>query len=132
MPLKLVLKPGEKIVLNQAVIVNGGQKSEFVLENKATVLRERDIMTEEKADSPAKRIYFTVQMIYLFPTNRKFYQEKFNVLVREFVQAAPSSTPIALEIGEKIVRDDLYGALKKCRDLMKHEAEVLKHVAESK
>jgi flagellar protein FlbT len=128
MPLKLALRPSEKIVINQAVIVNGGQKTEFVLENKASVLRERDIMTEEQANSPAKRVYFAVQMMYMFPANTSFYQEKFNVFTRDFVKAVPSATPIILEIGEGVIRGDLYGALKKCRKLMKYEGEVLSNV----
>jgi len=128
MPLKLALKPGEKIVINQAVIVNGGQKTEFVLENKASVLRERDIMTEAQADTPAKRVYFAVQMVYMFPENTAFYQEKFNTFTRDFIKAVPSATPIILEIGEGVIRGDLYGALKKCRKLMKYEGEVLKNV----
>ena len=130
MPLKLVLKPHEKVVLNQAVIVNGRQKAELVLENKASVLRERDIMTEEGADSPAKKVYFVVQMMYLFPKNMRFYQDKFNLLVRDFLQAVPSATPFVLEIGESVIRGDLYAALKQCRKLMKYEGEVLEHVTE--
>ena len=76
MPLKLILKPGEKIVINQAVIENGGEKAQLVLQNKARVMRERDIMTEENADSPAKRIYFLVQMLYLFPDKNRVYQQR--------------------------------------------------------
>ena len=128
MPLKLILKPNEKVVINQAVIVNGGEKSEIILENKASVLRERDIMPEDQADSPAKRIYFVAQMMYMFPTNTSFYQDKFNELAKEFVNAVPSSTPIILEIGEGIIRGNLYGALKKCRKLMRYEEEVLSNV----
>ena len=128
MPLKLILKPNEKVVINQAVIVNGGEKSEIILENKASVLRERDIMPEEHADSPAKRIYFVAQMMYMFPTNTLYYQDKFNQLAKEFVNAVPSSTPIILEIGEGIIRGNLYAALKKCRKLMRYEEEVLSNV----
>ena len=128
MPLKLILKPNEKVVINQAVIVNGGEKSEIILENKASVLRERDIMPEDQADSPAKRIYFVAQMMYMFPTNTRFYQDKFNELAKDFVNAVPSSTPIVLEIGEGIIRGNLYGALKKCRKLMRYEEEVLSNV----
>ena len=130
MPLKLVLKPHERVVLNQAVIVNGRQKAELILENKASVLRERDIMTEEGADSPAKKVYFVVQMMYLFPKNMRFYQDKFNLLVRDFLQAVPSATPFVLEIGESVIRGDLYAALKQCRKLMNYEGEVLEHVTE--
>src|SRR3546814_13581570 len=72
------------------VILNGGEKAELVLENKARILRERDIMTEEQANSPAKRIYFVVQMRYMFPDNERYYQQKFNELVRDFVNAVRS------------------------------------------
>jgi flagellar protein FlbT len=35
MPLKLSLKPGEKFVLNGAVVQNGDRRSVLVLQNKA-------------------------------------------------------------------------------------------------
>lgn len=130
MPLKIVLKPGEKTVINQAVIQNGGEKAELIVQNKASVLRERDIMTEKEANSPAKRVYFVVQLIYMFPNKDREYQEKFNRLIKEFVNAVPSSTPLVLDIGKQIVVGDVYGALKLCRKLIKYENEVLKHAGE--
>ena len=130
MPLKIVLKPGEKTVINQAVIQNGGEKAELILQNKASVLRERDIMTEKEANSPAKRIYFVVQMLYMFPNKERVYQQKFNALVKDFVSAVPSSTPIVLDIGKQIVVGDVYGALKLCRKLISYENEVLKYASQ--
>ncbi len=127
MALKLVLKPGEKIVINQAVIVNGGDKAELVLENKARVLREKDIMTEADADSPARRIYFLVQLLYLFPERSRLYQNKFNDYLRDFIQAVPSATPIAMDIGENLIKSNYYAALKACRKLISYEEEVLKN-----
>lgn len=129
MALKLVLKPGERVVVNQAVIVNGRDKAELVLENRAVVLRERDILKERDANTPAKRIYFLVQILYLFPDKTSSYQEKFNAHLREFVQAVPSATPLALEIGEGIIRGNHYAALKSCRKLIAYEEKVLKNVA---
>lgn len=131
MPLKIVLKPGEKIVINQAVLQNGREKSEIIVQNKASVLRERDILTEKQADSPAKRIYFIVQMIYLFPDKEHEYQDKFHKYTREFISAVPSSLPLVMDIGKQIVVGDVYGALKFCRKLMKYEDEVLKNAARS-
>ena len=112
MPLKLILKPGEKVVINQAVVLNGGDKTELILQNKASVLRERDIMTEENADSPSKRIYFVVQMMYMFSDKERLYQANFNELVTSFIEAVPSSTPILLDIGRKVIEGNLYGAMK--------------------
>ncbi|MDP6718455.1 MAG: flagellar biosynthesis repressor FlbT [Pirellulaceae bacterium] len=130
MPLKLILKPGEKVIINQAVVLNGGEKTELVLQNKASVMRERDIMTETGADSPAKNIYFAVQMMYMFPEKERHYQERFNEMVKDFIQAVPSSTPIILDVGRKVIEGNLYSAMKECKKLMKYEAEVLKHVTE--
>lgn len=129
MPLKIVLKPGEKAVINQAVIQNGGDKAELIVQNKVSVLRERDIMTEEEANSPAKRIYFVVQLLYMFPNKEQEYQQKFNRLTKDFVNAVPSATPIVFDIGKQILVGDVYGALKLCRKLISYEDEVLKHAS---
>ena len=51
MPLKLTLKPNEKILIGTAVITNAGPKSELIVQNTVPVLRERDIITEDKADT---------------------------------------------------------------------------------
>ena len=53
MPLKLSLKPGEKFVLNGAVVQNGDRRGVLILQNKASVLREKDIM--QKKRSPHRR-----------------------------------------------------------------------------
>jgi flagellar protein FlbT len=127
MPLKIVLKPGEKVVINQAVLQNGREKSEIIVQNKASILRERDIMIENDANSPAKRIYFIVQMIYMFPNKEREYQERFHQFSKDFVDAVPSSLPLVLDIGKQIVVGDVYGALKLCRKLIKYEDEVLQH-----
>lgn len=130
MPLKLILKPSEKVVINQAVVLNAGDKAELVLQNKASVLRERDIMTEDGADTPAKRIYFTIQMMYMFSDKERSHQQTFNELVSSFVEAVPSSTPILLDIGRKVIEGNLYGAMKGCKKLMRYEEEVLKYVSQ--
>lgn len=64
MPLKLSLKPGERFVLNGAVVQNGDKRGVLILQNKASVLREKDIMQPEDVSSPARRIYFPVMMMY--------------------------------------------------------------------
>ncbi|MEZ5669632.1 MAG: flagellar biosynthesis repressor FlbT [Alphaproteobacteria bacterium] len=127
MALKISLKSGERIIINGAVIVNGGDRAQFVLQNRANILREKDIITEEQANTPARRIYFTIQLIHLFPEREKVHQENFNRFLQQFGEAAPSSTPLLLEIGQHMIAGDSYGALKKCRNLIRYEEEVLKH-----
>jgi flagellar biosynthesis repressor protein FlbT len=125
MALKISLKAGEKIIINGAVIVNGGDRAQFVLQNRANIMREKDIITEGQADTPAKRLYFTIQLMHLFPENERDHQENFNAFLQQFAQAVPSSTPLLLEIGQRMIAGDSYGALKKCRNLIRYEQEVM-------
>jgi flagellar protein FlbT len=53
MGLKITLKPGERMIIGGAVITNGGQKCNFIVENKVSILRDKDILSAEKANSPA-------------------------------------------------------------------------------
>src|SRR6476660_10518740 len=85
MPLKLSLKPGEKFVLNGAVVQNGDRRGVLVLQNKASVLREKDIMQEEEANTPARRIYFPVMMMYLDEANADRYYDEFVRRLSEFM-----------------------------------------------
>ena len=65
MGLKLNLKPHEKCIIGGAAVQNGNKMASLLIANQTTILREKHIMTEEKADTLAKQIYFVVQLIYL-------------------------------------------------------------------
>ena len=54
MPLKLTLKPEEKVVINGAVLANGPSKTTLSIENSAIILRQKDIMQESDATTPAQ------------------------------------------------------------------------------
>ena len=76
MALKLSLKPGEKFVLNGAVVQNGDRRGVLILQNRASVLREKDIMQAEDVTTPARRIYFPIMMMYLDESSAsKFFDE---------------------------------------------------------
>jgi flagellar protein FlbT len=65
MALKISLKPDERIIIGGAVVQNGGARSDFVIENSVPVLREKDIMGLSDANSPCRRIYFAIQLMYV-------------------------------------------------------------------
>ena len=65
MALKVELKPNERIIIGNAVIRNGEQRTRFFIEGEAPILREKDILTPTTADTPAKKIYLAVQLMYL-------------------------------------------------------------------
>jgi flagellar protein FlbT len=130
LPLKLSLKPGEKFVLNGAVVQNGDRRSVLVLQNKASVLREKDIMQEEEATTPARRIYFPVMMMYLDEAGADRYYDEFARRLTEFMKviANPVVLTECVEISKNCMEREYYKALMRCRKLMDYEAERLGHV----
>ncbi len=85
MALKLTLKPGEKFVVNGAVIVNGDRRGHLLIQNNVSVLREKDVMQQADANTPVKRIYFAIQLLYLDESSRQQYYADFADLLQEFM-----------------------------------------------
>ena len=131
MPLKLSLKPGEKFVLNGAVVQNGDRRGVLVLQNKASVLREKDIMQQEEANSPARRIYFPVMMMYLDEVGAQSYYHEFAQRLTEFMGAIsnPKILVDCLEISKLCMSGEYYKALMLSRKLIEYEDERLGNVA---
>lgn len=121
MPLKINLKPFEKIIINQAVISNGPERTELVIHNPAHILRKKDILLEEDLNCLSKKIYFVVQLMYLFPQNLAHHQTDFNVLMQEFNKAYPDSHALLVSIQDDVAHDQHYHALQKCKKLIANE-----------
>ena len=131
MPLKLSLKPHEKFVLNGAVVQNGDRRGVLLLQNKASVLREKDIMQADEANSPSRRIYFPVMMMYLDESSANAYHEEFIHRLQEFMGAInnPSVLADCVNISKLVLQREYYKALTMCRKLMEYEDQRLGHVA---
>jgi len=127
MALKVELKPHERIVIGGAVVRNGDARCRFVIEGNVPVMRERDIMTTAEANSPAKRIYFVLQLMYL---DRDIgpHRDAFMTLVEEFMTAAPSAWPHINTITKHVLDGDAYKAIKATRALIDYEEELLSDV----
>jgi flagellar biosynthesis repressor protein FlbT len=129
MALKITLKPQEKMIIGSAVLTNPNNSScDLVIENKVPILRQKDIMNEAAADSPARRIYFVIQMMYIDEDNLLAYHNSYWKLVQEVVQAAPSMTGLINAISEHILNRRYYQALKSSRQLISYEQEVIRRV----
>ena len=131
MGLKITLKPGERMIIDGAVITNGDTKCTLVVENRVPILRPKDILKEEEANSPARRIYFAIQLMYIDPENQSRYHPHYWELIKDFVQAAPSSTGLATEISDCILKGNFYKALKITQKLICYETEILNRVQKS-
>jgi len=126
----LSLKPGEKFVLNGAVVQNGDRRGVLVLQNKASVLREKDIMQEDEANTPARRIYLPVMMMYLDEANAERYYDEFVRRLTEFMGVISNPDVLAecVSISKKCMEREYYKALMRCRKLMYYEDERLGNV----
>ncbi|MDP3399573.1 MAG: flagellar biosynthesis repressor FlbT [Brevundimonas sp.] len=131
MPLKLSLKPGERFVLNGAVVQNGDRRSVLVLQNKASVLREKDIMQPDEVNSPARRIYFPVMMMYLDESAAAKFHDEFTLRVSEFMSATrnPDAMADCVAASRHVLAREYYKALMTARKLIEYEEQRLGHVA---
>jgi flagellar protein FlbT len=131
MPLKLSLKPSEKFVLNGAVVQNGDRRGTLILQNKASVLREKDIMQPDDVTTPGRRVYFPVMMMYLDEANAAQCHDEFVKRVGEFMGAVRNPDILAdcIGISKHVMSKEYYKALMLCRKLMEYEDERLGDVA---
>ena len=129
MPLKVNIKPGEKFVVNGAVMVAGNKGASLVLQNEATILLGKDIMQEDDANTPAKRIYFTILLMYLDDQDRKQYYPIFIKLIEDFMEATTFKEvrKTLLHIVQDVNAGKYYRALKTCKALINYESEVLSY-----
>ena len=125
MTLKIELKAGEKIIVGSAVITNGDSRTTFYIDGNQPLLREKDIMTAERANTPARRIYLAVQLIYLNEDMGGDHKDLYFRLIDEFLEAAPSALPLIDSMNDNIVSDAPYQALKKAKQLIKYEQELI-------
>jgi flagellar biosynthesis repressor protein FlbT len=128
MALKVELKPGERIFIGECVITNDDQRTRLLIDGSAPVLREKDIMTADRADTPGKRIYLAVQLMYTSRDPRTHHEVYF-ALIRDMVQAAPSTWPQIETINNHILSGEMYKALKQSRKLIEYEQELFRNAA---
>ena len=130
MPLKLSLKPGEKFVCNGAVLTNGERRVSLVIENKASILRDRDIMQVDQATTPAKRIYFPIMMLYLDSEHAEVHYDEFVRRMSEFMDAVTDHDVLTtcVAISRDVLQGQHYKALIKCRQLFDFEQVRLNYV----
>ena len=124
MPLRVELKPFERIVIGETVIINSGTRTSFLIDGEAPILREKDTVTAETANTPVKRLYFCVQMMYLkndIPRYRSAYLD----FVRDLRQSIPGSREAIDAVNTHVSAGALYKALKELRTLMKAEEGLL-------
>ena len=124
MALKIELKPFERIIIGESLLTNSDQRTRFLIEGSAPILREKDILTAKTANTPVKRIYLCVQMMYLEKDIAK-YQALYFEFVKDLLTAAPSFKKQIETASNHILSGSFYKALKDIKKLIDREDKML-------
>ena len=118
----LILDPGERGVVGSMTVENlGAEPVELAVRGTGAVLRGKMIIRAEDATSPALRVYYVVQSMYIDPATAEAKFRELGGLVEELVNAVPSTGLIAADIGQAVLEGDFLAALSSCLELLRYE-----------
>ncbi len=124
MALKISLKPQERMIIGGAVVRNGSSGAcHLIIENKVPLLRQRDIMGEAEATTVRRRIYFTIQLIYIDQQTPAPHIAMYWELVKRLLHQEPEQAGAVDRISGQILAGRYYEALKGAAKLVKEENE---------
>jgi flagellar protein FlbT len=124
MALQVELKPGERIIIGDSVIANPQDRIRLIVHGSAPILREKEVLTPETANSPAKRIYLAVQLMYIANTIEQTREEYLDLVIG-LIEASPSCTPYIARISSQLFAGNYYKALKEAKALVAYEEQIL-------
>ena len=132
MPLRLTLKPDERIIVNGCVIRNASRRQTLTIENHADVIRGHDLLKEQEATTPVTRVYLVIQTVLVAAELR----EEFNPQIQK--QLAELVTVFGVDHTENIIKaanfvslGDYYKALRALNPVIKHERQLLDLMAQN-
>ena len=127
MPLKLKLGANERLVVNGAVLVNGVYRTTLLVKNFAHIMREKDVLQEEDANTPTKRLYFLVQAMLMQPPPPDLLIETYRSVLEQLQDVYIKQDNISLlkDVDILVNAGDYYKALAKLHPLIAYEAKLL-------
>jgi len=127
MPLKLKLAAHERFVVNGVVITNGEYRATLTIGNFAHVMREKDVLQEQDADTPTRRLYFLIQAMLMQPQDAPTLGENYRALLAELRNAyvKPANLGVLDEVDRAVAGGDYYKGLIRLKPLIEYEANLL-------
>jgi len=131
-PLLIDFKSGDKLIINGSVLENIGSNTKILVHNNSAILREKEVLSQEDAQTPASRVYFELQNAYisLDSNERNGCLKRFDQRLNEFIAACPSAMEIALKVRDHVNNERIYKGLKEAQNLIKYESKVLQKFSE--
>lgn len=126
--LVLKLAPGERILINGAVIENGERRTRISVQTAGTnILRLRDAIHPDDANTPVRRLCYEAQLIL---TGDRSQDDGKQILLRGLEQLTQvfedrDSRRLLSDATSCIITDNFYGALRALRNLLPREARLL-------
>lgn len=127
MPLKLKLAAHERLIVNGAVMVNGGCRTTLIIRNFAHIMREKDVLQEPEANTPTRRLYFILQAMLMQPPPSEALIASYRLAHKQLSAAFERAENLAdlAEVDRLVGLTDFYKAMMKLQPLIEREAELL-------
>jgi flagellar biosynthesis repressor protein FlbT len=126
MGLKVTLRPNEQIIVNGCAIRNTGRTHALHIESRADVIRGKDLLSPEDAETPVGRVYFMVQTALISPPSREELIPKIQSGLAELATVfGGGHLHHVFEAANLISQFDYYKALTHLRPLLRHERVLL-------
>lgn len=113
------------MIVNGAIIECAGDGARLRISEESTVLRQREILLETDAVTPASRVYFALQCAYVFSGSRAEHLARAKRFLEQYAGACRSAALIVEQIHAGIAEGRLDRSLRHTRDLLRHENLVL-------
>lgn len=127
MPLKLKLAAHERLIVNGAVMVNGGCRTTLIIRNFAHIIREKDVLQDADANTPTRRLYFILQAMLMQPPPSEALIASYRLAHTQLSAAYERAENLAIlaEVERLVGVTDFYKAMMKLQPLIEREAELL-------
>lgn len=133
MPLLIDFRAGDKLLINGSVIENAGHNTKILIHNESTIMREREVLSADDAQTPASRVYYELQCAYIATNEeqRDAHIKQADRRLSEFAAACPGAHDIVDKVRARLEDGRLYNGLKKAQDLIRYESNVLEEFSKS-
>ncbi len=126
--LVLKLRPGERILVNGVVLENGDRRAKLNIRTEnAHILRLRDAIHPNDANTPVRRVCYIAQMILAGEADAKTGRRQLLLGIEQLSQVFtdPDSRAHLNQATESVVSERIYQALKSLRGLLAREQRLI-------
>lgn len=126
--LVLKLGPGERVLINGAVIENGDRRNRLsIMSPNANILRLKDAIHPEEANTPVRRVCYAAQLVLSGDATPSDARRQLLRGVEQLSQVfTDPDSKSHLEVAtDSILKDQYYQALKALRSLLPREQRLM-------